>query len=251
MAKSPNRAEQAYLALKRAIIEQALLPGEKLPEDEVGTLFAMSRTLVRQVFSRLNSDGLIKTGGKRPATVVTPSLEDAVAIFQVRRALEGEVIKLVSQRWEPRFKDALANHVAKEITATHEGEKTKSIRLAGEFHILLAELSGNSILHRYLSDIVTRCSIVLAVFCRPHSAECGVQEHNEIIHALEMGDVAAASALMDHHIGEVESRALITSKHPEQRGLAQKLQRYTVPEETGSGSKKSLKTSLRIVGSHS
>jgi DNA-binding GntR family transcriptional regulator len=251
MTKSPNRADQAYLVLKRAIIDQALKPGEKLPEDEVGSLFSMSRTLVRQVFGKLSNDGLIKIGGKRPATVVTPSLEDAVAAFQVRRALEREVIRLVSVGWNPQFHSMLTNHVNKEAAAAREGERTKSIRLAGEFHILLAELSGNTILCRYVSEIVTRCSIVLAVFGRPHSAECGVQEHTGIIQALDSGDVAAASALMDHHIGEVESRALISSQQSEQPSLAEKLQRYTIPEETGAKATSGLKGGLRVVGSSS
>ncbi len=249
MAKSPNRADQAYVALKRAIIDQALKPGEKLPEDEVGALFSMSRTLVRQVFGKLSSDGLIKIGGKRPATVVTPSLDDAVATFQVRRALEREVIRLVAGRWNPQFKSVLANHLTKEVAAAGEGEQTKSIRLAGEFHILLAELSGNAILFRYVSEIVTRCSLVLAVFGRPHSAECGVLEHTEIIHALEAGDVAAASRLMDHHIGEVENRALISSVQSEQPTLAKKLELYTNVEEGGSKTTKNSKGGLRIVGS--
>ena len=249
MAKSPNRAEQAYVALKHAIIDQVLQPGEKLPEDEVGALFSMSRTLVRQVFSRLNSDGLIKIGGKRPATVVTPSLDDAVATFQVRRALEGEVVRLVAQRWKPEFKDALSQHVSKEAEAARAGEKTKSIRLAGEFHILLAGFSGNTILCRYVSEIVTRCSIVLAVFGRPHSAECGVQEHTDIIQALASCDVAAAGVLMAHHIGEVESRALISSQSTEQQSLAQKLQQYTGAESSVAAESKSAKNGLRLVGS--
>jgi DNA-binding GntR family transcriptional regulator len=207
--------------------------------------------LVRQVFSRLSSDGLIKIGGKRPATVVTPSLDDAVAIFQVRRALEGEVIRLVALRWSAEFKAALAAHVSKEIAAASDGEKTKSIRLAGEFHILLAELSGNAILYRYVSEIVTRCSVVLAVFGRPHSAECGVQEHRDIIKALETGDVAAARELMDHHIGQVEGRALLSSKQGEQQSLAQKLQQYAIPEQAGPVSAKNRQSGLRLVDSGS
>jgi DNA-binding GntR family transcriptional regulator len=251
MAKTPNRADQAYLGLKRAIIEQALQPGDKLPEDEVGALFAMSRTLVRQVFSRLNNDGLIKTGGKRSATVVTPSLDDAVATFQVRRALEREVVRLAALKWSAELKASLTEHVAKEVAAVSDLDKAKSIRLAGEFHILLAALCGNGILSRYVSEVVTRCSVVLAVFGRPHSAECGVQEHTDVIRALDAGDVETAVKLMDHHIGEVESRALISSGNAEQPSLAQKIQPYTALDVSQPGATKRRKGNLRLVNSNS
>ncbi|WP_417407696.1 GntR family transcriptional regulator [Hoeflea sp.] len=226
MTNKPSRIDQAYMALKSAIIEQALRPGDKLPEDEVGQLFSMSRTLVRQVFSRLNSEGLIEIGGKRPATVSIPSLDDAVAAFEVRQALEREVVSLVIKRWTPEHEATLEAHLAKEIEAAKAGNAPTSIRLAGEFHTLLADMTGNPLLSRFVSDVVSRCSVILAVFGRPHSADCGVHEHREIIDAIAAGDAARAWELMHHHLGEVEARALITSSEASPRTLADMLSPY-------------------------
>ncbi|PHR17115.1 MAG: transcriptional regulator [Hoeflea sp.] len=226
MSNKPSRIDQAYMALKSAIIEQALRPGDKLPEDEVGQLFSMSRTLVRQVFSRLNAEGLIEIGGKRPATVAIPSLDDAVAAFEVRQALEREVVNLVIKRWSEENAARLEAHVAKEVEAAKAGNSPTSIRLAGEFHTLLAEMSGNPLLSRFVSDVVSRCSVILAVFGRPHSADCGVHEHREIIDAIAAGDAAKAWDLMHHHLGEVEARALITSPDASPRTLADMLSPY-------------------------
>lgn len=226
MTDKPSRIDQAYIALKNAIIEQALRPGDKLPEDEVGQLFSMSRTLVRQVFSRLNGEGLIEIGGKRPATVSIPSLDDAVAAFEVRQALEREVIRLVIKRWTPEHHATLEAHLAKEAEAASTGSAPMSIRLAGEFHTLLAEMSGNFLLSRFVSDIVARCSVILAVYGRPHSADCGVHEHQEIIDAIAAGDGTKAWDLMQHHLGEVEARAMITSSEPNSKNLADTLSPY-------------------------
>ena len=226
MTNKPSRIDQAYTALKSAIIEQALRPGDKLPEDEVGQLFSMSRTLVRQVFSRLNTEGLIEIGGKRPATVSIPSLDDAVAAFEVRQALEREVVTLVIKRWSEENAAKLEAHLAEEIEAAKAGNAPTSIRLAGEFHTLLAEMTGNPLLSRFVSDVVSRCSVILAVFGRPHSADCGVHEHREIIDAIAAGDAAKAWDLMHHHLGEVEARALITSPETSPRTLADMLSPY-------------------------
>jgi len=59
MSKKSIRADLACKALRQAIIEQALPPGTKLPEDELGARFGMSRTLVRAALAQLQSEGLV------------------------------------------------------------------------------------------------------------------------------------------------------------------------------------------------
>ena len=234
MTKTPSRADTAYQALRQAIIEQALPPGTRLPEDVIGKEFAMSRTLARSTLARLQAEGLIEAGRKRTATVARPSLEEAKEDFEVRRALEREAIRLVIARWKPQFGALLEGHVREEDHAKARHDARVSIRLAGEFHIKLAEMSGNRLLQRYLSEVVSRCSLILALYGRPHSPECAVAEHREIIEALRRGDADAATALMDHHIGSVESRALIGERESE-FDLGSVLSRYATDIERGSG----------------
>jgi len=204
-----DRVDIAHRALRQAIIEQALLPGTKLPEDELGRHFGMSRTLVRAALARLQAQGLVDTSHKRTATVAQPSLEEARDAFAVRRALEREAVRLVLTRWNPAFEATLSAHVQEEAAAFAQNDTRVSTRLAGEFHLLLAGMSGNALLERYLSELVSRCSLILAVYSRPHSAECAVNEHSAIIEALRRGDAAKAEQLMEHHLELVESRALI------------------------------------------
>ena len=103
----------------------------------------------------------------------------------------------------------LTQHVQQEIEAYGRGDTRVSTRLAGEFHLLLAGMSGNALLERYLSELVSRCSLILAVYSRPHSAECAVNEHSAIIEALRKGDTSTAERHMESHLELVESRALI------------------------------------------
>ena len=234
MTKTPSRADTAYQALRQAIIEQALPPGTRLPEDVIGKEFGMSRTLARATLSRLQAEGLIEAGRKRTATVARPSLEEAKEDFEVRRALEREVIRLVIARWKPQFGAVLEGHVREEDHAKARQDARVSIRLAGEFHIRLAEMSGNRLLQRYLSEVVSRCSLILALYGRPHSSECAVNEHREIIEVLRRGDAEAATALMDHHIGSVESRALI-GEHDSDLDLGSVLSRYATDIEGRKG----------------
>ena len=226
MSKSSPRADTAYQALRQAIIEQALLPGAKLPEDQLGGHFGMSRTLVRATLSRLQAEGLVDARPKRTATVARPSLEEARDVFEVRRALEREAVALTIRRWRPEFGAALEGHVREEDAARAGREDRVSIRLAGEFHIKLAEMSGNKVLLRSLAELVSRCSLILALYGRPHSSECAVNEHSEIIAALRAGDADAAMRLMDEHVGSVEKRALLADGSQDDPDLGEVLSRY-------------------------
>jgi DNA-binding GntR family transcriptional regulator len=226
MTRPSPRIEIAHEALKQAILERALQPGTKLPEDEIGAHFSMSRTLVRAVLARLQAEGLVDARPKRTATVALPTLAEARDVFEVRRTLEAEVVRLVIKRWKPAFGAELEGLVREEDAARERGEEHVWGRLAGEFHIRLAKLSGNALIAKYMAELVTRCSLILAVFGRPHLHDGGADEHAQIIAALRSGNAETAVAIMDHHMGEVESRAITGNEDDNRPALGDVLSRY-------------------------
>jgi DNA-binding GntR family transcriptional regulator len=226
---SSNKADQAYTAIRQAIIEQALAPGTKLPEDSLGVHFGMSRTLIRAALARLVAEGLVDTRLKRTATVAQPSLEEARSVFELRRCLEAEVVRLVIARWQPALGAALEAHIRLEEQAAKAAQPPVSARLAGEFHQLLAQMSGNPLLERYLSELVSRCSLILAIYGRPHRSEGAIAEHRGFLDALRRGDDKAARKLMAEHLGHVEQRALHGRPVGAEPDLGQILGRYALP----------------------
>ena len=205
------RSSAVYRSLKRAIIEQALKPATRLPEDMIGDQFGVSRTVVRQALVRLQSEGLVETRLNRGAYVAKPTLEEARDIFEIRHCLEREVMCKLIDRIAVSGLDALESHVEQE-ERVHGRDGARSIRLAGEFHIILAELTGNRVLARYVSEVVSRCSLILAIYGRRHSSDCAVEEHRRLIQAIRDGNAAAARRIMDEHLGGVEQRAQLTGE---------------------------------------
>lgn len=225
-AVKKSRAEVAYLSLRRAIIEQTLDPGTKLPESEIGSIFEMSRTLAREVLAQLKTDGLVEIEKKRSATIASPSLSEAQNVFNVRKCIEREVVREVCQCWNTEIEQALEIHIKKEHEAVKENNHKLSIRLAGEFHILLAELSGNFLLKKYVNEVVSRCSLILALHALPHSSQCAVTEHRELVKAFSQQDVQKASELMEVHVGSVEQRAMMSKNSTKKHDLDSVLQDY-------------------------
>ncbi|MDX6805891.1 GntR family transcriptional regulator [Terrihabitans rhizophilus] len=208
--KRGDRVSPICRALRRAIIEQALKPGTKLPEDALGERFGVSRTIARHALGQLAAEGLVELRRNRIAVVATPSWQEARDAFDVRVELERLVVRQLAGQLSKAQIAALHSHVDAE-EAAHGGPNPISIRLATEFHILLAEMTQSPILIRYVGEISYRCCLTLSLFSRPHSSECAVNEHREIIRALEEGNAEHAITLMQHHIEAVADRALLQS----------------------------------------
>ena len=212
-------------ALRRAIVERALAPGDRLPEDALGERFGVSRTIARQALGQLAAEGLVELRRNRMAVVATPSWEEARDTFDVRLGLERLVVERLAGRLTPEQGRALAAHIERE-EAAHGGPEAASIRLATEFHLLLAEMTGSPVLVRYVGELAYRCALVLSLYSRPHSAACGIAEHRAIAAALAAGDAAQAIALMDHHLDAVAARAHIVAAPPREHDLGRLLAPY-------------------------
>ncbi len=211
-ARAKSRAgdgpDRVYDGLRRAIIEQAIPPGTKLPEGEVASRFGVSRTVVRAAFGRLIAEGLVVRPSNQGARVAKPSQDEAADILDLRRSIELVVMeRLGDGRITEAIIQDLRAHVAEEERALATGG-AESIRLSGEFHVRLAEATGSPLLARYVSELVSRCSLMLSEHHLPHSGRCAVEEHGALIDCLARSDMESAARQMAHHLTAVADRAL-------------------------------------------
>jgi DNA-binding GntR family transcriptional regulator len=235
MAKSPrpDRVNVIYAALRKAILEQALEPGRKLPEDTIGEQFGVSRTLVRYALNQLASEGLVVQQRNRSATVAHPSWDDAQDTFEIRIALERLVVSRLVGALSQTQIDALLAHVREEEEAARNGRELLSLRLAGEFHIKLADMTESELLSRLAREFASRCSLILSLYSRPHSSECAIDEHRELVELLRKGDEERASEAMTTHLRAVAQRALVTPQRKKGRDIADILAPYVDAQPSG------------------
>jgi DNA-binding GntR family transcriptional regulator len=229
-------------ALRRAIIEQALEPGAALPEDALGERFGVSRTIARHALGQLAAEGLVELRRNRSAVVATPSWQEARDTFGIRIELERLVVRQLAGRLSAAQLATLRAHVDAE-DAARGGAAPVSIRLATEFHILLAEMTESPILIRYVSELSYRCCLILSLYSRPHSSECAINEHRQLIDALEAGDAGKVMNLMLHHLDSVAERALVAQAKPRERDIMAILAPYAEAPRSAAkaGRKRTLK----------
>ena len=87
-------------------------------------------------------------------------------------------------------------------------------------------MTANDLLIRYVQEVASRGSLILALYGLPHSSECAVNEHQAIIDALLRADESAAVKLMDEHLLAVATRGLLDLKPAREPDLRDLLAGY-------------------------
>lgn len=204
--------DRIYKAVFESVMARRLVPGTKLPEASLCELFQASRSTVRLALQRLAHDHIVQLRPNRGARIAVPTPEETRQIFEARRELEASVLRLVARRLTPADVALLRTRLAQERQAMHRFDQPAWARLASGFHLHLAELSGNALLQRYLIEIVSRCSLIIALYETPGSASCEHDEHERLVDLLERGAIDDALALMHHHLDGLEQRVKLNAR---------------------------------------
>jgi DNA-binding GntR family transcriptional regulator len=203
-AAEPSSTQRIVDSITTAIVERRLMPGTKLAEAQIGEIFKVSRTVVRQALNRLSRDHLVTLEPARGAFVAQPSVEEAHQVFEVRSMVEAAMIKALCAGISDEQVAQLRQHLQHEQAAVARTDVTGRTRLLADFHVVLARMLGNEVLAQLLADLLARCSLVALMYQSNHSAEHSQDEHVAIVDALERRDTRAAVRLMESHLGNVE-----------------------------------------------
>lgn len=188
-----------------SIAERRLRPGVQLKEGQMAAIFDVSRARIRQALAALEREGLVTIVPNRGAFVCQPSVDEARDVFFVRRSVERCIVERIGKSISTAEVARLRGHVAHERVANANDVTTDIIKLSGGFHLLMAELSGSDFLFGTMRDLISRTSLITAVYRNTARFNCGPDEHAEIVEAIAAGDVEKASRLMERHLDHVES----------------------------------------------
>lgn len=203
-----DRATMIRDHLRDAIVDRRLAPGTKLNEIEVGNLFDVSRTVVREALQALAFEGLVKTERHRGAFVASPTPDEARQVFASRRLIEPGLALAATQRMTTVEVAAFRGRLQHESQLLKERGPTArraEIHASGDFHLLLAVVAGNAILLRFMEELIARSSLVIALYGRSGASSCGHGDHGDILTALEQRNAALASKLLLTHIDHIEA----------------------------------------------
>ena len=212
MATAPATApaaaddETIHQVISGALLAGRLAPGAPLRELALAEVFGVSRERVRKVLQRLGAERLLVLVPNRGAFVAEPTLAQAREIYEARRILEGGIVGTLAPLLSATDATRLRTHLKHEQAAMERGDRAEAVRLSAEFHYLLARATGSAFIEQTLQQLVSRTSMLVALFEPARSMRCACDEHAEIVDALVAGKGADAMKAMHRHLALIETR---------------------------------------------
>ncbi|MGE8154123.1 GntR family transcriptional regulator [Pseudomonas vancouverensis] len=206
-------AERMYQDIFQAISGQRLQAGTKLAEEQLAEAFGASRGTTRLVLQALSRDKVVTLEPNRGAFVAKPSPAEAREVFDARKvvevALAAQVVKCIDDAGIARLRE----HIEKETRAEDGDDRSEELRTSHDFHVLLAELYGNSVLHELIRDLMARSALITAIYERPHSEVCSHSCHGDLVDLLETDKDRFAPAMLKH-LEELEAQLVLVEPKP-------------------------------------
>lgn len=227
-ARRVTLADHVYESIRTLLMDHAVAPGERINIDALARDLEVSPTPVREALARLESDGLVR---KRPlvgytaAPLLTRTEFDE--LVEMRLILETATARRVAIRVAERraLADTDPTGLAEELA-----EELAELRRAAElpdpvpgaagfaaiaaftaqdarFHHLLAERSGNRMLHEAVVRLRAHLHLFRLHFPAAHHGSSG-REHQRIVAAVTAGDPDAAATAMRAHLLAAADRHL-------------------------------------------
>ncbi|WJS05647.1 GntR family transcriptional regulator [Roseibium aggregatum] len=193
-------AEQAYVALRNAILDNTLAPGSFASEREVCERFGLSRTPVHQALLRLRDEGLVDVQPRRGVRVLPLSIKDVREIHQVARALELEAALLLCEQNGGDAISILRSHVADMKAAIAADDRDAWVEADTKFHLGMVASSRNErLIQQYngLRVLTDRARLfVLHIRALPVQS---TDEHVDMLDAIEAGRLDLVATIYRTH----------------------------------------------------
>jgi DNA-binding FadR family transcriptional regulator len=207
--------------IRRHIALRLVKPGEALPaERELAVMFGVGRPTIQHALRLLEAAGLVEARrGRTGGTFITRPEQDSLAaddlILRVmRHRKELEDLLLYRRVIEPA--------VARVAAATRRGDDLAAMRRAirgmasaasepdymrhdTDFHIAVAQATGNPFLTRAIEEIRMRLNDAMTLLPESDTWHRRMEgEHEALLEAVQNGDVDAAETLMQQHVANSE-----------------------------------------------
>jgi DNA-binding GntR family transcriptional regulator len=210
--------ERIYSELRQQIVNRSIPPGSKLSESLLSRKWNVSRTPIREVLRRLESEGLVTSQRYKGVMVNLITLEDVEQLYPIRIYLEGLAGKLATPiiSGAPEKLRALEKLCREMEVLSKKKDIEGYIAKNNEFHYYIWHSCGNRWLIKILENLTSQVNrFIVKALHVPHRIDKSVREHWEIYKRLQKGDAKGVEkAIQNNHKGAFEDlkRELIKTK---------------------------------------
>jgi DNA-binding GntR family transcriptional regulator len=193
--------EQVYIFLKEQLNAGLLSPGSYIDQDRLAAALGISRTPLREAMLQLAAEGFVTIQPRRGIIVNELTIDEIRHLYEVIGALEAAALLSVADQVDEEVIAIMRQANVQMRQGLDDGDFSAYYRHNLIYHNAFLDLTDNAMLRRTVTIMKER----LYDFPRPSSfipewEYRSLEEHNQVIIALERGDVhAAADSLRDVH----------------------------------------------------
>jgi DNA-binding GntR family transcriptional regulator len=203
--------EQAYAALRTAILEGRIAPGERLVETKLAEMLNTSRTPIRESIRQLERDGLVTVSPHDGGQVRKPDRQDLEDLYLCRAALERVAAGLAAERADQQDLDRMAEALDRAEAAIAARDPLAFLEATSRFHRLIDLAARNERLDELTERARAPLLLYRALLIRKGSLEPvtleGIHaEHLGVLAAVKSRDKEFAAKVMDQHMKSDLSR---------------------------------------------
>lgn len=213
--------EDAYDALREAILTGRLAPGDRLVEAELARQMAISRAPIREAVRKLEQDGLVAYRPRRGTVVVRLSREEVLDTYYLRAHLEGYVARLAATRMTSKDLDELDTLIEQMRQCAVDRDLRGLIAADIGFHSRICCASGSKRAHKLWLSLNPTSWTLLTGLKAAVSLTDIAERHRPILQSLRARDAEGVEAAIRCHIVELADNVVAHLDPPETTGATE------------------------------
>jgi DNA-binding GntR family transcriptional regulator len=191
--------------LRNQIVTGKLVAGQKLNENDLASNLGISRPPIREAFRMLESEHLVVSIPRKGSYVSEVSMGDLQGLCEVREMIECYTIDLLKAKNVRALPEVnLALEEASRISLPSIDDPAGMLhyhKVFAGFHTKLVESAGNyRIIHFYKATTSNLARYQLMYLFIPGSGRHSLQDHQEVVDFIRMGDYEKAKECLVNHI---------------------------------------------------
>ena len=194
---------RVHAALRDAIVQLDLKPGEFLDKQAIATRMGVSRFPVGEAMNRLAAEGLVDIVPQSASRVALVKLSDARESMFLRRALEVETVRSIAGTASPALIEALRSNLRYQRAAIDAQDLKGFHGFDLAFHALLQDHLGFERVRNATETARLGLDRVRQLLNTRRRLDLTLAEHTAILAALEAHDGEAAARAMYGHLEAV------------------------------------------------
>ncbi|MES2536054.1 MAG: GntR family transcriptional regulator [Pseudomonadota bacterium] len=182
--------------LREKISSQALLPGTRIPEEELAQAYGIPRAKAREVLATLEDRALVIRVPNKGAVVAFVDMETTYRLYEVREVLDGLAVRLATINSKPEdWQDLLEMFGEAFENSLKSGDIDQHITTIEAFRERVKQAAGNPVLSDMSERLYDRTRVTIRrVALLPGRAEKGMEQYRAVLAAMIRGDADEAEA---------------------------------------------------------